>query len=342
MVEAEEFVLSICIATRNRADVIGETLKSILSQMSGAVEIVVLDGASTDNTRQVVESHQPGCAGLRYHRLAINGGIDRDFDRAVEEARGRYCWLMSDDDLLRPGAVAAVLAAIKQDFSLIIVNSEVRSRDMTSVIEPKRMTLDRDVVFQPTQMNELFEVVAAYASFIGCVVVLRSLWLSRRRQEYFGSMFVHIGVIFQAPLPGRALAMATPLISIRYANAGWKSSEFEIWMFKWPALLWSLDAIDVEVRRKVQPAEPWRKPSTLLFYRAKGSYSLAVYRRLLKPLAMGTLQRLVVVAVAWVPGVIANMIALLYSFKPGSSALMIRTDVMGSKYFPGNWFHARN
>ncbi|MBS0570647.1 MAG: glycosyltransferase, partial [Proteobacteria bacterium] len=45
--------LSLCIATRNRGDFIGETLQSIAVQCDKYredVEIVVLDGASTDNT----------------------------------------------------------------------------------------------------------------------------------------------------------------------------------------------------------------------------------------------------------------------------------------------------
>jgi len=223
---------------------------------------------------------------------------------------------------------------------LIVVNAEVRSRDMSTVIEPRRLLLDADQEFGPDQLSELFAATVAYASFIGCVVILRALWLSRRRKEYYGSMFVHIGVIFQAPIEGRALAIANPLISIRYANAGWKSREFEIWMFKWPALLWSLDAVSEEARIKVQRAEPWRKLSTLLFYRAKGSYSIEEYRRFIKPRKMTILRRVSVIAVARMPGFVANMIALLYSLKPGSSALMIRTDVMNSRYFPGNWFNA--
>ena len=47
-------LLSICIATHNRADYIGETLDSIIPQLTDEVEIVVVDGASTDATRTVM------------------------------------------------------------------------------------------------------------------------------------------------------------------------------------------------------------------------------------------------------------------------------------------------
>ena len=50
-------LLSICIATYNRANFIGETLDSIILQLTEDVEVVIVDGASTDNTREVVESY---------------------------------------------------------------------------------------------------------------------------------------------------------------------------------------------------------------------------------------------------------------------------------------------
>ena len=52
-------LLSICIATYNRADFIGETLDSIIRQLTDEVEIVVVDGASTDATRTEMSAMPP-------------------------------------------------------------------------------------------------------------------------------------------------------------------------------------------------------------------------------------------------------------------------------------------
>lgn len=48
--------LSICMPTYNFGKFIGETLESIMKQIPDGVEIVVLDGGSTDNTCDVVKS----------------------------------------------------------------------------------------------------------------------------------------------------------------------------------------------------------------------------------------------------------------------------------------------
>ena len=50
--------LSICIATYNRGAFISETLDCILTQIEPGVEIVVVDGASADNTSDVMVYHE--------------------------------------------------------------------------------------------------------------------------------------------------------------------------------------------------------------------------------------------------------------------------------------------
>ena len=67
--------LSICIATLNRGAFIGETLESIVSQAANEVEIVVVDGASTDNTEDIVRSYAARFPRLRYLRLENKGGV---------------------------------------------------------------------------------------------------------------------------------------------------------------------------------------------------------------------------------------------------------------------------
>ena len=61
---------------------------SVRSMQEVATEIIVVDGASTDDTREVVESRFRGRANGCYVRLAAKGGVDQDFCRAVAESRG--------------------------------------------------------------------------------------------------------------------------------------------------------------------------------------------------------------------------------------------------------------
>src|SRR5665647_2657471 len=104
--------LSICITTYNRGQFIGETLDSILGQMVAGVELVIVDGASPDNTPAVMTQYLLRYPEIRFFREQVNSGVDGDYDKAVGYARGEYCWLMSDDDLLKPGAIQYVLLSL--------------------------------------------------------------------------------------------------------------------------------------------------------------------------------------------------------------------------------------
>jgi glycosyltransferase involved in cell wall biosynthesis len=308
----DDITLSFCITTRNRATFIGTTLESLISQATDEVEIVVLDAASTDGTPETVGKFTRRFPRLRYFRQDTNRGVDRDYDGAVELARGKYCWMMSDDDILTPGAIAEVLRCCRENYDLIVVNAEDRDADLREIIGARRLPFLEDRVYKPSEANRLFADVTNHLSFIPSVVIRRNLWLSRDREPYFGSLFIHVGVIFQDRLPGDAVVVARPLVAVRNANVSWASRSFEIWMFKWPGLVWSLPGFSDEDRASVCPREPWRGWKALLTHRAMGSYSLEEYRRWIAPRAATAGGKIMAWVVAVAPGHLVNALALLY------------------------------
>jgi abequosyltransferase len=272
--------LSLCIATFNRAAFIGQTLDAILEQLTAEVELVVVDGASQDETPAVMAQYLPRHPHIVYRREAENSGVDRDFDKAVGYASGEYCWLMSDDDVIVPGAVAAVLARLAGEPQLVIVNSEVRDRELSVVLKSRQLEMGADREYAALEHELLFAATGSYLSFIGGVVVRRAWWLGRERAAYYGSLFIHAGVIFQQPAPDCVKVIAQPAVRIRYGNAQWSPRAFEIWMFKWPQLVWSFTHFSPAARRSVSPAHPAASLKTLLWYRAIGAYGRPELARL--------------------------------------------------------------
>lgn len=302
--------LSICIATFNRGEFIVQTLDSIVSQLTDSTELIIVDGASPDDTEAVMRSYCAVHPKVRYVREPVNSGVDRDYDKAVGYAVGEFCWLMTDDDLMVEGAVARVVAALG-DVDLVVVNAEVRNKDLTSVLRPRQLAVAEDKRFDEPLGERFFAEAAGYLSFIGGVVVRRRWWLGRERAQYYGTLFVHIGVLFQAPAVSRVQVIADPLLSIRSGNAMWSARSFEIWMLKWPELIWSFDHFSTASRAAIYPRHPFRSIKRLIWFRAIGAYSLAEYRRFL--LDSGThLSRLRASAIARVPAKFANFCCSLY------------------------------
>lgn len=329
--------LSVCIATLNRAHYLDQTLDSIISGASEEVEIVILDGGSVDATEEVVHRHRKSFPRIRYYRQEKAMGVDRDFNAAVERAEGEYCWLLSDDDPIKPGAISAVLAGINQSPSLMIINAEVRNSDLSQLLEKKRMRIRDDRCYPPSCFEELFVDTAGYLSFIGGVIIRRDLWLIREREQYFGTEFAHIGVIFQKPLPGNALVIAEPLISIRYGVAQWTARGFDIWMFKWPDLIWSFPGFSDSAKSRVTPREPWRVLKTLLTFRAMGAYSLVEFHNSISGRAGQGVHHLIPRVVAVLPGITINTLGILYYSLFHRHALMPLVDLMNSRFYVMNW-----
>ena len=323
--------LSICIATYNRGSFIGETLDSILRQIEPGVELVVLDGASPDNTPEVMAQYMSSHPEIRYFREPENSGVDRDYDKAVGYARGEYCWLMTDDDLMHPEAIYRVLKAIEKGNDLVVVNSEVSTSDLSKVLRKGILNFNSDRVYSTVDGEKFFSEVANYLSFIGGVVIKRSLWLERDRSSYFGTLFIHIGVIFQHPPINKVMVLADPLITIRYGNAMWTSRGFEIWMFKWPELIWSFRDFSEQSKAVICPREPWRHLQQLVLYRAIGGYSLKEYNQFIAARTRGW-SRAICKIIAMQPAAIVNGFAALYCALIKRSARSTMYDISRSRH----------
>jgi glycosyltransferase involved in cell wall biosynthesis len=106
--------LSFIVLSYNYADLIGQTIRSILAQTVQDFEIVVLDDASTDASRDVVRSFLDD----RRVRLLTNerniGGA-ASYNRAVEAARGEYLVNLDADDWIPPNKCEAQLAFLAQN-----------------------------------------------------------------------------------------------------------------------------------------------------------------------------------------------------------------------------------
>ena len=104
----QPIALSVLIPNFNYGRYIRETIESVLSQSMTNLEVVVTDNASTDNSVEVVR----GIADDRV-RLSVNTsnvGFAPNLERVASLARGHRMLLLSSDDRMRPGALAAYAA----------------------------------------------------------------------------------------------------------------------------------------------------------------------------------------------------------------------------------------
>ncbi len=322
-------LLSICIPTYNRASFIGATLESILSQLTSLTEIVIVDGGSTDGTAEVVGRYVEHDPRIRYVRKDSNSGVDRDMDASVRLAHGEYCWLVSSDDLILPGAIRRVLRECADKPDLLIVNAEIRDFDMRTLLRDRILRINEDAQYRASDRERFFLAVGTYLSFMGGVVIRRQLWLQRVREDLYGTEFIHLGVILERGIERVAKVIAEPLVAVRYGNFTWARRMFEISMFKWPAMIWGLPGYRDEAKARICPRGGWRDLPRLLYHRSLGGFSIEDAQTYIVRKRVDGVLRVAVAAIARLPNRVLNAAAIFYyARRPGGgdTVYLLRTS----------------
>jgi glycosyltransferase involved in cell wall biosynthesis len=99
-------LVSIVIPCFNREALVKETIESALNQKNAAVEVVVVDDGSCDNSWSVIQSYGARITAIRTE----NRGVSMARNAGVASARGDWVKFLDSDDQLLPGAIALQLA----------------------------------------------------------------------------------------------------------------------------------------------------------------------------------------------------------------------------------------
>lgn len=147
-------LLSICISTYNRArwlDLSLQNLSRLIPLALEEVEMVVCDNTSTDNTPDVVKPYM-GRKDFRYYRNPRNVGMLGNLRITAHHARGRYVWILGDDDLIKPGSIERILKVLREqpELALVYLNyAHTREDDATAVTDLDRYLAESTPVAAP-------------------------------------------------------------------------------------------------------------------------------------------------------------------------------------------------
>ena len=217
--------LSLCFPTYNRAALLDLALRAVLDQITPEaaeqVEIVVLDNASPDDTPAVVAQAKELFPqfNIRALRHSENIGPDANFYEAVKEAQGQFVYLLSDDDILLPGAVTRMLTLIEENptFDAFCLNIRPFVSDL-SEDKPTLLDIPQDIILR--SRDEALMVIGPLVGFMSAMVFNKSRIAANDYTSKIGTNFLQSYFFLDVLVGGNGFVVtAKPFLAQRIENA---------------------------------------------------------------------------------------------------------------------------
>lgn len=117
--------ISVIIPAFNYARYLGEAIDSVFAQTYPALEVIVVDDGSTDDTPAVLATYGDRIRTIRQQ----NQGVSSARNSGIAAARGEYVAFLDADDLWQPAKLEAQMARFDADPSLGLVHCGAESFD---------------------------------------------------------------------------------------------------------------------------------------------------------------------------------------------------------------------
>jgi glycosyltransferase involved in cell wall biosynthesis len=112
---AQRPVFAILMPCYNSAAYLPRTLRSLFEQDFESWQLVVHDGGSTDGSIDILEEYAGRSRGRMHVESSPDSGQSDALNKALRRSRGEWVGWLNADDLLLPGALRLVAAAIDSD-----------------------------------------------------------------------------------------------------------------------------------------------------------------------------------------------------------------------------------
>lgn len=229
--------LLVYIPTYNRPELLRAQLEALRPQIQGneRVRLVVADNASTSQESLAVFSEFSGQRWLTFFRRATNIQANANILQGFLELRsGEYLWLLADDTLASPNAVALILEAI-----------DAESPDLIGLSTDQQALLPKVLRWN----SETFELITTKFSWglISSAIYSGDFFLEFVSQAFFfhNSSFPHLGVMFSAFRERGVLNVAwIPTSGIHGENFVDGPSDYSLAVVGFPQLMYLLDERD--------------------------------------------------------------------------------------------------
>jgi glycosyltransferase involved in cell wall biosynthesis len=192
-------LVSIITPSFNQASYLEQTLRSVLEQDYSNVEYIVIDGASTDGSVEIIKKYAEGRGGatpptdgknyddrgentsplLAYWLSEKDSGQAEAINKGLVHASGEViAWLNSDDYYL-PGAISAAVKVFEENPDVVMVYGDMlavdENRQTINTLKYKQLTLEDLLCFQIIGQPSVFFRREVYEAISGLDITFHFL-----------------------------------------------------------------------------------------------------------------------------------------------------------------------
>lgn len=158
--------VSIIIPTYNRAELIEETLSSVMAQTLTEWECIVVDDGSSDGTKEIIKRYQEKDTRFKYIPRPSNrkkgGNTCRNI--GIEQSKGEFIQFLDSDDLISANKLEEQLAALAN--SDIDAIATCKWGEFTTQNEKLCVVNNRPTYINAKSPLELLNVFGQYGTFL--------------------------------------------------------------------------------------------------------------------------------------------------------------------------------
>lgn len=282
-------LISIVIPSNNRTDLLEQAIVSITSDTgwNSSCELCISDNTEGEETTTLINTKYSGNSQIVYRRSFDARTLDENVNMAISMASGEYVWVFGDDDLIGEDFLAELITYLDSSSpDILILNS--CSFQEKGLVEASRLSLDVLKTYGPNDNDAFLTDLGGYLTYVGCIVIRKSLWTAYFRPEMVGTFFAHLDTVCRAKIGHIAHYLPRPAIKMRLHMQTWTAKHFEIWNIYYPEVIWDLSNYSSHAKESVIHRFPLKSVKRILASRAYGRFNFFIFRKILMPFENST------------------------------------------------------
>ena len=153
----QQTLVSIVTPSYNQASYLEQTIQSVLGQNYPRIEYIVVDGASTDNSFEIIKKYNDR---LAYWISEKDSGQAEAINKGFARAKGEILGWLNSDDYYLPNTISSVVKCFEENPDVVMIYGDMLAVDgegqTLNVLHYKQLSLQDLLCFQIIGQSSVF------------------------------------------------------------------------------------------------------------------------------------------------------------------------------------------